>query len=122
MSPVQNEMKTLTAFRFFAAAWVLWLHFALMSATPDTAGPLAARYGSAGVTFFFMLSGFILTVVYRERLREMNLREMWNLGARLARIWPVHALTFAITLFVTREGLLLLQLKFGAAFWHSWDI
>jgi peptidoglycan/LPS O-acetylase OafA/YrhL len=51
------------------------------------------------VTFFFVLSGFILTFTYLTSLRQLTIRGTWNFYiARVARIWPVHLLTLAIVL------------------------
>lgn len=48
-----------------------------------------------GVTFFFVLSGFILTLVYKN----LKTDGMWNFYvARVARIWPIHALTLVLVL------------------------
>ena len=55
--------------------------------------------GYAGVTFFFVLSGFILTYNYYDRLATLDRREIKSFFvARFARIYPVHFLTFLISL------------------------
>ena len=87
------ELRALTGFRFFAAIYVVWLHFA-----PLKAG-LAATFvshGAVSVNFFFMLSGFILTYVH-DRSSEMDAhtrRKFWF--ARFARIYPVYGLAFLL--------------------------
>jgi peptidoglycan/LPS O-acetylase OafA/YrhL len=87
------ELRALTGFRFFAAIYVVWLHFA-----PLKAG-LAATFighGGASVKFFFMLSGFILTYVHDQssELDASARRTFWV--ARFARIYPVYALAFLL--------------------------
>ena len=53
------------------------------------------REGYMGVPFFFILSGFILSHSYAERLRQgMTYRQF--LVTRLARIYPLHLLTLFI--------------------------
>ena len=54
--------------------------------------------GYIGVTFFFVLSGFILTHAYDDRIRQGRVshgRFMWQ---RLARLYPIHLLTFCLAL------------------------
>jgi peptidoglycan/LPS O-acetylase OafA/YrhL len=45
------------------------------------------------VTFFFVLSGFILTHAYQHSLIQKTLSTKTYLLLRLARIWPLHILT-----------------------------
>ncbi|OGX81795.1 acyltransferase family protein [Hymenobacter glacialis] len=54
--------------------------------------------GFIGVSFFFILSGFILSLNYDERLlsRKVSLREFWV--ARIARVYPLHLLTLLLAL------------------------
>lgn len=57
-----------------------------------------SKNGGQAVTFFFVLSGFILTYSYYEENGRSGLkttrREFWI--ARIARIYPVYALALAI--------------------------
>lgn len=50
-------------------------------------------YGFTGVSFFFILSGFVLTWSQRESVRPG--RFYWN---RVARIWPLHILTMILAI------------------------
>jgi peptidoglycan/LPS O-acetylase OafA/YrhL len=50
--------------------------------------------GYAGVSFFFVLSGFILAFNYAPRVADRG--DFWF--RRFARIWPTHALTFVIAI------------------------
>lgn len=55
------------------------------------------QLGSAGVQFFFVLSGFILAYNYHSKLTEINktsLKKFYR--ARFAKVYPVHVLTFLI--------------------------
>jgi peptidoglycan/LPS O-acetylase OafA/YrhL len=64
--------------------------------------------GYAGVTFFYVLSGFILTYTYealfRGGLHRTALRSFWV--ARFARVYPVHvvAMTFMLIVLATIGG------------------
>ncbi|SFQ19522.1 Peptidoglycan/LPS O-acetylase OafA/YrhL, contains acyltransferase and SGNH-hydrolase domains [Hymenobacter arizonensis] len=54
--------------------------------------------GYIGVSFFFILSGFILSLNYDDRLlsREVSFREFWV--ARIARVYPLHLMTMLLGL------------------------
>jgi peptidoglycan/LPS O-acetylase OafA/YrhL len=53
--------------------------------------------GNMGVSFFFVLSGFILTYTYRDRLSSRSAVVEYFV-ARFARIYPVYLLALAIAL------------------------
>lgn len=64
--------------------------------------PGDGRYG-LGVGFFFVLSGFILTYVYRD-FTGHSVRSFYV--ARFARLWPVHLVTFLIAALVIQPNAL----------------
>lgn len=81
------RLDTLTSLRFFAAAFVVMGHTqSSMTYDHPVLGHLFA-FPFAGVTFFFVLSGFVLAWSYRETTspRRFYLR-------RFARVWPLYAL------------------------------
>ncbi len=82
-----QDLKPLTALRFFAAMWVVLYHFwpNLQADRPN----IIAR-GYLGVELFFVLSGFILCHVYLESFRARRFGYRDFLWARLARIYPMH--------------------------------
>lgn len=87
-----EQLRSLTSLRFFAAAAVLIAH--TYPRNPNE--PVGFVQLGSGVTFFFILSGFILTYTYLNSFRELKVKEIWNFYlARGARIWPVHVLTLA---------------------------
>ena len=57
------RLSSLTSLRWFAALWVFFAHVDFVTATnPDSAAVIfLSRMGSTGVSFFFVLSGFVLT-------------------------------------------------------------
>jgi peptidoglycan/LPS O-acetylase OafA/YrhL len=76
-----RHIKSLTSLRFFAAALIVFDH-----ATTVAYGQALDLGVYQGVTFFFVLSGFILTYTYPTVSTWPDVRGFWL--ARLARIWP----------------------------------
>lgn len=81
-----QKLDALTSLRFFAAAMIVVGH----------AHPLFGSLGFAtavpypqGVSFFFVLSGFILA--YNYPILEGRNALKGFLLARVARVWPLHA-------------------------------
>jgi len=68
-------------------------HLWLLAEEPNPVRPLAQalfQEGFAGVSFFFMLSGFILVHTYGPRLRDGSISRARYLALRVARIAPLH--------------------------------
>jgi peptidoglycan/LPS O-acetylase OafA/YrhL len=81
-------LKPLTSLRFFAAAAVVFAHFGYVFHT-----------GGIGVAFFFMLSGFVLSLNYGSRFTSFNAHSFSRLYfLRLARIYPLHVATMLMSL------------------------
>jgi peptidoglycan/LPS O-acetylase OafA/YrhL len=95
-----GKINVLTSFRFFAASTVVIGHSIPLFGLSET----ALRYFPAhdGVTFFFVLSGFILTFTYRQ----LNTSErVWHfIVARFARLWPLHATTFMLAIILLQDA------------------
>ena len=112
-----QNLKPLTAMRFFAAMWVVCFHFwpSLGLATPN----LVAK-GYLGVELFFVLSGFILCHVYLRSFGEQRFHYPDFLWARLARIYPVHVATLVgMGVLITAAGVLGVQSGNKAMMWSS---
>ena len=88
------HLPAITSLRFIAAFAVLVLHYRdLLGPMPD--GLLRAIVGGQyGVTFFFILSGFILTYRYHDWFASgVSDGSFWRFQRyRLARIYPVYLL------------------------------
>ncbi|GFG69565.1 acyltransferase family protein [Mycolicibacter senuensis] len=99
-----GEIKALTGLRIIAAVWVVLFHFRPLlrlgsPAFSDALGPVLDR-GAQGVDLFFILSGFVLTWNYLERMGESfspraTLHFLW---LRLARVWPIYLVTLHLAL------------------------
>jgi peptidoglycan/LPS O-acetylase OafA/YrhL len=94
-----GEIKALSGLRIVAAVWVVLFHFRpwLEVAAPGFRSALAPvlNCGAQGVDLFFILSGFVLTWNYLDRMGESfsaraTLQFLW---LRLARVWPVYVVT-----------------------------
>jgi peptidoglycan/LPS O-acetylase OafA/YrhL len=88
------RLPALTSLRFFAALHVVFFHF-LAFKIVSSGGWLGqiSSIGYVGVSFFFVLSGFILVYTYAGR--ETQARDFWR--ARFARIYPAFAFSLLLT-------------------------
>ena len=93
-------LPALTGLRTLLALTILMFHF-----TP--AGLASAKHpwltlypiidiGYVFVSFFFLISGFILSYNYAHRQREIRMADFWM--ARFSRLYPVYLLTMLISL------------------------
>ncbi|MBM4373490.1 MAG: acyltransferase [Deltaproteobacteria bacterium] len=92
----REPLDALTGLRFFAAAHVVLYHFAepaLPAATPAVIRNVLA-HGYVGVSFFYLLSGFILAYNYVDRSEDGTVRMRGTSGAfwwnRFARVYPLY--------------------------------
>jgi peptidoglycan/LPS O-acetylase OafA/YrhL len=115
-----ENLKPLTALRFFAAMWVVSFHY-----WPDLIGhaaavPAVVGKGYLGVELFFVLSGFILSHVYLDGLGEGRFKYGKFLWARLARVYPLHLATLAgVGLLVAGAAAAGFDLSHNIADWAS---
>ncbi|MCI0570320.1 MAG: acyltransferase [Myxococcaceae bacterium] len=99
-SPAQGRLDALTGARFIAALHVLLYHFGapLFAALGAPAWLEAIRAGGyASVSFFFVLSGFILVYTHPsgESARPLERRVFWL--KRLSRIYPMYLVALLLT-------------------------
>jgi len=94
-----RRIDSLTGIRFLAALWVLLFHYTAWHLI-ELPAPLAAfvAQGRAGVSLFFILSGFILYHTYHAEFqnRVSGARFRAFIRARLARVYPLHVLTLLL--------------------------
>ena len=84
-------IDSLTGVRAVAAFWVMMLHFSGIVKWPHPFDRIAA-FGATGVSLFFVLSGFVLTVNYQAWFASGLSRWRGFARARVARIVPVYIL------------------------------
>jgi peptidoglycan/LPS O-acetylase OafA/YrhL len=87
-----TNIAALTSARFFAALWVVLFHLYASWPVLQNVRPIIA-VGYSGVTFFFVLSGFVLSYNYLPR--QCGFRDFWS--ARAARIVPVYLLGLVLS-------------------------
>jgi peptidoglycan/LPS O-acetylase OafA/YrhL len=104
-----RKLDALTGIRFFAALWVVFYHYGVISVShqpgwqQDLEGTesIVAGGGYVGVNLFFVLSGFILAYTYvtpNVTLRH-GAKVFWV--ARFARIYPVYLLGLLLAIIPT---------------------
>lgn len=130
----QHLIKPLTSIRFFAALAVVIFHSgaSFVSANTHVPGPVKTLLlnGYTGVTFFFVLSGFILHQTYRGRIGTVDQVKRFGV-ARFARLYPVYFLAVAAMLPFTQLAgwgdvpqffLLHWWIPNGALGWTDWNM
>ncbi|AUG76915.1 Putative acyltransferase [Kitasatospora sp. MMS16-BH015] len=90
-----TRLPSLTGLRCWAALLVVLYHLSRQVGPVPWLTPVV-WYGRSGVTFFFVLSGFVLAWTYHGTAAPARV----FYRRRLARIWPLHALTTGISLAV----------------------
>lgn len=100
-------IRPLTSLRFIFAFLVFVSHLSFLDNSPNSSLQWAyqsfLKEGSIGVSFFFILSGFILAYNYQSRVLEGYPIKHF-LVARFARIYPLHLLTFLISVPLTLDA------------------
>ncbi|GIG57592.1 hypothetical protein Lfu02_19640 [Longispora fulva] len=96
--PPASQLPSLTGLRWIAALLVFGLHVHTVEYLHrDSGAGLVLRWvfgaGATGVSFFFVLSGFVLAWSAREHDRPLR---FWY--RRFARVYPLHAVTALLAL------------------------
>jgi peptidoglycan/LPS O-acetylase OafA/YrhL len=104
-----SKIHALTSARFFAALYVVFYHTHL-GVRPNSTLDHFISLGDSSVTFFFVLSGYILAFVYLRESKPIATRNFYV--SRFARIYPLYVaamvidLPFAISYRIGQYGLL----------------
>ena len=108
-----NKLDALTGLRAIAALAVFAQHFMATMNCRVISGPI----GGVAVSFFFVLSGFILVYVYKNRLTSASTPKFYF--TRFARIWPLHIACLLITVMLLPNFLPPTDLPWLRAFSHG---
>lgn len=103
MSKNTNIIHSLTSLRMFAALGVFLSHLGILSQSSLPVFNAAAKYffnGYVGVTFFYILSGFIINYSFSRHLEEGRFNNKDFIVYRLARLFPVHIVSLICVLFM----------------------
>lgn len=96
------HIKPLTSLRFVFALMVFCSHLTFLQESTSTTSNWIYNHifyeGYIGVSFFFVLSGFILCYVYQEKFLNKTVTSKQFYLARLARIYPLHVVTLIIAI------------------------
>ena len=98
-SPPGASLDALTSLRFFAAIAVVFFHVPFVL-TKSVGKEQLLGDGALGVSFFFILSGFILKHAYSYS--ELNFLQFYR--KRIFRVLPLHYLTLAIWVLIFFNG------------------
>ena len=112
------KIAALTSLRFFAAFYVVLYHICrsnrqivLFHENPYLPLKTFTLIGFTAVSFFFVLSGYILAIVYLQNGSPVKKKKFWL--ARFARIYPL----FAVSLLLDLPRLFLMLLAQHG--WHT---
>lgn len=96
MRPNLRRLDQLTFLRFLAAMWVFAFH-AWPTLSENALYQMWVRKGHLGVSFFFVLSGFVLTLSQSHKLNSrQDTHNFWF--ARAVRILPAYWVAVLLTL------------------------
>ena len=95
-----RHIESHTALRGIAAALVVWGHYAAVFGRDVGGWDFFIPHTHLGVDLFFILSGFVLTYVYRDSFAAGVTGANWRqfMARRLARIYPLHLATLLVVL------------------------
>ena len=98
---IRRELRALTSLLFFAAVMIVFFHSRGLFGISEQLVDSVPR--AQAMSFFFILSGFILVYVYPSLDRVSDIRRFWV--ARFARLWPVHFAAFLLLVVLLHKNL-----------------
>jgi peptidoglycan/LPS O-acetylase OafA/YrhL len=93
------KIYPLTSVRFLAALYVILEHGRGMVPLLSTSNSYVREFSALGyvaVDFFFVLSGYILAIVYLAGTQKLDRKSFWL--ARFARIYPIYLVALLLDL------------------------
>jgi peptidoglycan/LPS O-acetylase OafA/YrhL len=93
--PKKEKLPALTGLRAFAALNIVFFHFS----DPKWFGPFApiVDNGYTSVSFFLLLSGFVLAYNYSDRAQHGHLSTKSFWVARVSRLYPIYLFALLIS-------------------------
>ena len=95
-------INSLTSIRFLFAFMVFLSHLTFLQSEEETLSnwifTKIFEEGALGVSFFFVLSGFILSHRYHEKFLDRKQSKNSFYLVRISRIYPLHILCFVISI------------------------
>ena len=85
-------ITSLQALRFIFALFILCEHFPIDADHPH----LIPGAGPMGVSFFLILSGFVMSIGYEDRAKSPTFNRKDFMIRRLIRLWPLHLLCLGV--------------------------
>jgi peptidoglycan/LPS O-acetylase OafA/YrhL len=107
------QINQLTFTRFVAALTVVYYHYGT-GIFPFNNVVLRDLFlvGNISVSYFYVLSGFIMAVVYNKKaVTKFDMKEYWL--ARFARVYPVYLLALLLTVLIMDKGFVNNRVGFG---------
>ncbi len=95
------HFQGINSLRFFAALSVIIYHIEGFKSTDLKTVPFLRNMGPHGVSFFFVLSGFLITyllLVEKETYGSISIRKFYT--RRALRIWPLYYFIVIVGLYV----------------------
>ena len=117
-SKMKKDTNFIYLLRFIAAFLVVINHYSPVRNA-------LVNNGGEAVSFFFLLSGFILVVAYEKQIMQNNLASLAFYIKRIARIYPLYLLALLLTLtyhFLVHNGHshLMFKLPFELGMVQTW--
>lgn len=113
-TPSRSRLPALTGLRAFAACNIVFFHFS----NPQWFGPFApiVDNGYTSVSFFLLMSGFILSYNYSSRAQRGELVRWRFWVARFSRLYPIYIFALLISLGMLHDEWLA---RSHAQFWEG---
>lgn len=90
-------INSIQALRFIFAIFILCEHFPIDADHPH----LIPGAGPMGVSFFLVLSGFVMSIGYEDRVKAPTFNWKDFMIRRLIRLWPLHLLCLGVWIILT---------------------
>ncbi|MEQ8416816.1 MAG: acyltransferase [Imperialibacter sp.] len=103
MSSAHIQSQQITFTRFIAAITIVFFHFGGdLEYINDPLFLPVKRYGNLGVSYFFLISGVIMSLVYssKVKLSKAFFRDFYII--RLSRVYPIYLFSLFVIIFFTK--------------------